>query len=317
MKHLFIVNPVAGNTKGSYDTVEREILRFAGELRDPYEIYVTKGPMDACGKVSQEADACDRLYVYACGGDGTLNECANGAAGRENAAVTHYPCGTGNDFIRMFGGDDMRRFTDLRALADGEVRAIDLIDCNGRFGMNICSVGIDARVGTDVHKYSGIPIIGGSTGYIVSLVVNVIKGVTRKFDVTVQGETLSGDFTLICACNGRFYGGGFNPVPEALPDDGVIEFLIVKAVSRLKVARIINKYANGRYRELEDLITHVRGDAIRISGKREFVVNIDGEAIYTDNLSLKLMPKGLNFIFPLGMEFFNNQNEKTGEIASK
>jgi hypothetical protein len=61
----------------------------------------------------------------------------------------------------------------------------------------------------------------------------------------------------------------------------------------------------------------VRGDAIRISGKREFVVNIDGEAIYTDNLSLKLMPKGLNFIFPLGMEFFNNQNEKTGENASK
>ena len=313
MKHLFIVNPKAGSKKGGRETVEQEILRFAGELDDPYEIYITKGPMDACEKVAAEAEKCDKLYVYACGGDGTLNECANGAAGRANTALTHYPCGTGNDFIRMFGEADTQKFSDLRKLANGTVRAIDLIDCNGRYGINICSVGIDARIGTDVHKYSKIPVIGGATGYIVSLIVNLLKGINCEFTVSTPENTYSGEFALICACNGRFYGGGFNPVPDATPDDGQIEFLIVKGVSRIKLIRIIKKYAKGRYRELADVITHYSGETMQISGGGEFVVNIDGEAIYANNVNLKLVPKGLNFIFPMEMEFFESQIKKTEE----
>ena len=59
-----------------------------------FEIYVTGAPMDAVGKIRDEAGRCADLRVYACGGDGTLNECVNGAAGLPNAAVTHFPCGT-------------------------------------------------------------------------------------------------------------------------------------------------------------------------------------------------------------------------------
>ena len=313
MKHLFIVNPKAGDKKDGGEALVSEIKRFAAELDDPYEVYITTGPMDACEKVAAEADKCDKLHVYACGGDGTLNECANGAAGRANTAITQYPCGTGNDFIRMFGEADMHKFSDLRKLVNGTVRPVDLIDCNGRYGMNICSVGIDARIGTDVHKYSKIPVIGGATGYIVSLIVNLLKGINSEFTVSTSENTYSGEFSLICACNGRFYGGGFNPVPEAMPDDGQIEFLIVKGVSRLKLVRIINKYAKGRYRELEDVITHYRGETMQISGGSEFVVNIDGEAIYASRVSLKLVPAGINFIFPMEMEFFETRSEKTEE----
>ena len=61
--------------------------------------------MDACRKIEQEAAAGQPLRVYACGGDGTLNECVCGAVGCDNVAVTHYPCGTGNDFVRCFGAE--------------------------------------------------------------------------------------------------------------------------------------------------------------------------------------------------------------------
>ena len=61
------------------------------------------------------------MRIYACGGDGTLNEAVAGAAGFGNAAVTHYPMGSGNDFLRMFGPDACR-FYDLRALLDAPQR---------------------------------------------------------------------------------------------------------------------------------------------------------------------------------------------------
>jgi len=308
---LFIINPIAGGKKGRFVETEREIRAFAGTLSDPYEIYITKAPMDACCKVAEDAGLAERLFVYACGGDGTLNECANGAANRGNVAITCYPSGTGNDFLKTFGLGNIEKFRDLKALSRGFVRPLDIIDCSGRYGINICSVGIDARIGADVHKYSSIPIIGGATGYVVSLIVNVIKGVAQNFRISTGEGFQEGGITLACACNGRFYGGGFNPVPEAIPDDGIIEFLIIKAVSRLKVAQIVGKYAKGRYSEFPHLIKHVSGTCMEIEGDREFVVGMDGEAFLSRSVCFKIVPGGVNFIFPVGMEYpFGSKNQE-------
>ena len=102
MKHLFIVNPKAGGKDKSI-AVSRAVRAAFENRTDEYEVYVTKGPMDAPEKIRAEASVCDRLRVYACGGDGTFNECVCGAALLENVAVAPFPTGTGNDFCRMFG----------------------------------------------------------------------------------------------------------------------------------------------------------------------------------------------------------------------
>jgi len=200
-------------------------------------------------------------------------------------------------------------------LSTGTVRELDLIDCNGRYGINICSVGIDARIGTDVHKYSSIPIIGGATGYVVSLIINVIKGVTQKFRVLADEINDTGGtdkivfdkkITLACVCNGRFYGGGFNPVPDALPDDGILDCLVVEPISRLKLAEIVGRYAKGRFSEFPEVFNYIRGNGMEIEGDREFVVNIDGEAMHTKKVSFKLVHKGVNFVFPEKMQYLNS-----------
>jgi len=305
MKHLFIINPIAGGNKESLNEIKHEVESFAKNLTDPYEVYITKAPMEATRKVIQEAESVPTLRVYAIGGDGTLNECANGAANRPNVAITQYANGTGNDFIRTFGQENLGKFRDLDALTSGSVRSLDLIDCNGRYGINICSVGIDARVGRDVHTYSSIPIIGGATGYIIALLVNVLRGVTQRFRITTENEIMEKAVTLACACNGRFYGGGFNPVPDALPDDGIIEYLIINGVSRLQVAKIVGKYAKGQYRKLPNIITHLRGSNLKIEADQEFLVNIDGEIIHAKTIEFKLAKKGVNFIFPKNMRYFD------------
>lgn len=204
MKHLFIVNPVAGG-KDRREYVAEQARRALEGSEDAYEVYVTTAPMDACAKIAAEAASGEELRVYACGGDGTLNECVNGAAGRSNVAVTHFPCGTGNDFIKMFG-EEKARFSDLADLVHGEVRPFDIIECCGRYALNICSVGIDARIGTEVHQYHD--------SYIFSAVANLFKGIAQPLTVRGCGMEYSGGTSLICACNGRFYGGGFNPIPR-------------------------------------------------------------------------------------------------------
>ena len=308
MKHLFIVNPIAGGSDKTEFVSARIAQYFSGREGD-FEIYTTKEPMDACEKIKREAQLCSELRVYACGGDGTLNECVCGAAELPNVAVTCFPTGTGNDYIKMFG-DDKGRFLSIEDLIEGEVRKIDVIRCNERYCLNICSVGIDARIGTEVHKYSKLPVIGGATAYVTSTAVNFIKGIKQELRVVCEGKLYYGEMSLICACNGRYYGGGFNPVPDAVPDDGVIDFLIVKGVSRLTFARLVGAYANGKYADYPQYITHIRGQRMEIESEKEIVVNVDGESLYAKRVVMEMIPAGINFIFPRQMAFFTDSKEE-------
>ena len=263
MRHLFILNPVAGGKKTDKEAVRQKIRAVMAERGESFELYETVGIMDAAEKVKREAIKGDELRVYACGGDGTLSECAQGAA-------------------------------------DGKSEPVDIVDVNGRKCLNIASIGIDARVGLDVHKYSQLPVIGGAGGYVISLLVNVIKGINSHFRVTAEGETLEGEFALICACNGQYYGGGFNPSRIASPEDGLLDILIVKAVSRFTLARLLKVYASGQYATRPDIIKYVSGRHLVVEDDREFSVSLDGEALYTKRAVFRLIPGGVNLIYPKG-----------------
>ena len=310
MKHLFIVNPVAGGKKNKYEETVAGINQIMSEVGGEYEVYITQGPLDACRKIEADAETGEKIRVYACGGDGTFNECINAAACRKNVAVTSYPCGTGNDFIKTFE-DEADLFKNLKALVLGDERPIDVIRCNDRYSVNICSVGIDARIAADVHKYSRIPLIGGATGYVVSLVVNVVKGIGKKMKIKTENKVRDGRFTLACGCNGRYYGGGFNPVPEAMLDDGIIDFLVIKEVSRLRFFNLVFKYAAGRYKEIPEYAEYIPAKYMEIEAEEDIVVNLDGESLIAKNITFEVVDGGINFFYPNKMRFFDTEKRKT------
>ena len=303
MKHLFIVNPVAGGRDKTGEVHALVAAAFSGREAET-EIYVTKAPMDAAEKIRREAASGEELRVYACGGDGTFNECVNGAALLENVAVAPFPTGTGNDFCRMFG-EESALFQDLDALIDGSLHPIDLIDCSGRYSANICSVGIDARIGTDVHTYSKLPLVHGASAYVVSAIVNMFRGISRPMRVRCGDFSAEGKHTLICACNGQYYGGGFHPSLTARLDDGVLDFFIAKKVNIVQFAALIGKYAAGKASEMKRIVTHLQGDELEIFFEKEDVVNVDGEALFTDHVRMKLIPGALRLIVPKGMRYFD------------
>ena len=141
--HLFIINPAAGsrNRTDDYSEVIHKVCR-ARNL--DYEVRVSTAPGE-CTRIAREAaETGEELRLYACGGDGTLNEVVAGAAGYDNAAVTVFSGGSGNDFVKLF--DDPKAFFDLHRLMDADEATFDLIRCNDDIALNICSVGLDARM---------------------------------------------------------------------------------------------------------------------------------------------------------------------------
>ena len=203
MTHLFIINPAAGSRNRTDEY--REKIRDACDKRGlTYQIQISHAPGD-CRKIARAAAETGGKYrIYACGGDGTLNEVVSGAAGFDNVSVTVFSGGSGNDFVKVF--DDPKAFYDLERLLDSQEAVFDLIRINDDVALNICSVGLDARIGTDVGRYKRIPLLQGFRAYAASTVVNVVKGIAEHYTVQINGETVDAEQTMICVCNGRYYG---------------------------------------------------------------------------------------------------------------
>ena len=304
MTHLFIINPAAGSHDRTADYTAKIDAAFANRA-DDYEIMVSAGPGD-CTRIAREAAQTGKEYrIYACGGDGTLNEVVQGAAGYDNVAVTVYSGGSGNDFAKVF--DDPKAFFELERLLDAEEASFDLIKCNGDYSLNICSVGLDARIGTDVANYKRLPFLHGFWAYAASTVVNVIKGIAEHYVVEVGGERIDDEHTFVCICNGRYYGGGFNPVPEADPADGLLDVLVVKKVSRLEVPAIIGKYKDGRYKELTNVARYFRTDRVKIICDKPTTINLDGELRTATVADFEVAGEKLRFFYPKGLVWQNKQ----------
>ena len=300
MKHLFIINPAAGSRDRTQEY--RKKITAACEQRGlDYEIAVSKAPGNCTELARQAAQSGEEYRLYACGGDGTLNEVAAGAAGYENVSVTVFSGGSGNDFVKLF--NETEPFFDLERLLDCEETAFDLIRCNSDISLNICSVGLDARIGTDVSRYKRLPLLQGFRAYAVSTLFNVIKGVAEHYVVKIGDEVIDGKHTLICACNGRYYGGGFNPVPEADPCDGMLDVLLVKKVSRFKVAKVVGKYKNGKYKEFPHLIRHFRTDRLQILCDKPTPINLDGELRMGQQVDISVAKEKLRFFYPKGLTY--------------
>lgn len=312
MKHLFLINPASGK-RGSTNALVRRIHEAFDRRVEDVEIVFTEQRGHAEHLARKACETGEAVRIYACGGDGTLNEVVNGAAGYPNAAVTNVPKGTGNDFLKIFGPKNVNRFTDLVALADGVQAEMDLMDCNGKLGIDIVCAGLDARVADDVDRYKGIPMVTGSGAYVMSLVSNVLfKGIARPMKITVGGQELNQEISIVCICNGRYYGGGFMPVGDAEPDDGVLDMLVVTKVDRRTLARLVGKYAKGEYRDCPDQIYDYHGTEISYSSDREIVTVVDGEVMRGREFTVRLSEKKVNFFYPAELSY----HVKSGTLAA-
>lgn len=300
MRHIFIINPKAGQG----GNVQR-IQTLAEELGRRHHLetlcLLTHASGHATTLARSLAETGEPLRLYACGGDGTINEVANGIAGFANAAMTAIPTGSGNDFLKNFG-PDQEKFHNPELLWDGPITPLDLIDCNGqRCALTLACSGIDARVAADVHKYSGLPLLHGKGAYIASLLVNFFfKGIGSHWTVYLDGVPQTGAYSLATVCNGRYYGGGFLPMQEASMTDGVLNTLIVKQVTRRTFTKFVLPYSKGEYWRFPQYAQSATAREIRIVSDQDIVTCLDGEIFLFRDVTFRLSEKKVNFFAPKG-----------------
>jgi diacylglycerol kinase family enzyme len=121
--------------------------------------------------------------------------------------------------------------------------------------------------------------------------------------VELNGEKIDGQQTMICVCNGRFYGGGFNPVPDADPTDGWLDVLLVKKVSLLQVPGVIGMYKNGRAGELPHLVRRFKVKELTIRCDKPTPINLDGEERIAKEIHISLAKEKLRFFYPKALHW--------------
>ena len=302
MRHILIINPAAGRKNCTAD--------LAGEAKDlarrhgiDMTCILTQRSGHAMETCRRLAETGEELRFYACGGDGTVNEVANGVLGFPNAAMTCIPIGTGNDFMKNFGREMLPKFLDLEQLWDGPQFPLDAIDCNGRVALTIACSGIDAQIADSVHRYGNSPFLRGRGSYLVSVAVNFLfHDIGHRWTVTLDGETVRDNFALVSVCNGRHYGGGSTPVPQARMDDGVLETILVRRVGKLTFARLFPAYSAGDYWKFPDVARVVRSGTVRIQSEERIVTCLDGECFYSQDVTLALSAQKVNFFAPAGCD---------------
>ena len=293
MKHIFIVNPAAGG--GSVPGIVRE--RIGG--RPDCEIYETKGKRDAteyvrsrCAKNPEE-----QLCFVACGGDGTVNEVASGVALNPKACMTVFPLGSGNDFVKAFGGAE--RFLDMEAIMNAVPRPIDILRVGERWAVNAFHFGLDAAVAKTMNDVKPKPFIGGKNAYPTGVAKALICNMRTWCSMEVDGEAFhEGNMLLCTVANGQYVGGSYRCAPRSLCDDGLAEICLVKPVSRLRFLKLMNAYKAGSHLEdprFEGVVIYRRGRVIEVSGKPGFMVSLDGEIVEGTFFRVEVIHGGLQF----------------------
>ena len=303
MKHIFIVNPAAGKGSAAKRIIPKIESYFSTHPDLSWEIYQTKEALDGKAYVESVAKTGEPVRFYACGGDGTLYEVVNGAYKYPNAAVGIIPLGSGNDFARIFGGSE--KLFDIDAQVNGETMPFDLIDAGGHVAINQCSMGLDVEVCAKQAYFKKLPGVGGEFAYTMSLFYCLLRRLNSEFKIIIDDkETYEGTMLFSLCASGRWYGGGYKGAPKAVPNDGLLDFIIVrKTVGRLKLAGLVGKYKRGEHLSW-DFTTFVRGKKMQILSKNPAAVNVDGECDYVTESTFRLLEGALPLIVPDKAAYF-------------
>ena len=302
MKHIFIINPKAGRVD-KVEAITNELIDKGKDI--DYEIYVTKAQGDGAVYTRHylETHPIDEMYrFYACGGDGSLHDVVNGAVGYSNAEVACYASGSGNDFVKNFGGID--KFKRLEDIIAGEAHCIDLLKVADKYCINILNYGFDGEVTFAMQKYKRWPLVSGPMSYNLAVFRCLISKMSTPMKLILDDEVVFDDRGLLCAiANGYCYGGGFYCAPDAVVDDGLIDVCLVKRVSRLKAAGLMKKYKRGEHVDdpnLQHLLIYKKCKKVTIESPRPVAYAIDGETYRHAQVSLEMVPQALNFVVPKG-----------------
>ncbi len=237
------------------------------------------------------------------GGDGTVNEVAQGLVDRPGVELAVIPRGTGCDFVRTYGIP--RRLEDAVAVArDGRVRAIDVgraryrawdgSDAEAYFA-NIASAGMSGAIAKRANETS--KALGGKASYLWATFVVFARWRNDEVQVAVDAERRTGRMHDVVVANGRYFAGGMMICPEAEPDDGLFDVLLIGDLTKRDLLLTLPKTYWGRH------LPHpkaevLRGRTVEVDAAEPLPIELDGEQPGTTPVRFEIVSDALRLRVP-------------------
>ncbi len=314
-KNIFVINPKAGKNNLSMSYIAK-IEATAKTLELDYEIYITKAVGDAREFVSERCKSLDvPTRFYACGGDGTINEVINGAVGSPLARVGVLPLGSGNDYIKAFGGYESEDFLNIPAQIKGEPIDIDLIKVGNRYVANMVNIGFDATVAHNFVKFKTKPSVSGKSAYAISVFYSLVSKISRPMKVTLDDGTEIFDDMLLCSISkGIYCGGQYKTSPRADVSDGFIDVCPIKKISRLQFLKFFDLYKVGAHVTspiLKKYLSYHKCKKVTIECRERLPVCFDGEPSFLEGkTTFEVVPSAVKLILPSQPEKADAEEKK-------
>lgn len=288
----FLVNPVAGRGAGAarLDLLRRLAAEHGAELQ------VSESGEDLGARARGAAsDGVERLVVV--GGDGTMHQAVQGLAGSP-CALGLVPLGSGNDFATALGAPD-----DLTAAVETAltrpVRTMDLGRVSGPAGRRwfdmYCGVGFDSEV---TRRANRVRLLRGPAIYPWAVVKTLFGFRSPAFRIEHDDGVIEERGMFVTVANGPTYGGGMRIAPDARLDDGILDLVFVRQVSKAKLLRVFPKVYSGDHVDLPEVeILRTRRTHIRLD--REMVIHGDGEPLIPVDpagVEVEVVPRALRVV---------------------
>ena len=298
MTHIFIINPEAGESSVADDL--REKLGRIDGLR--YFIFVTrhKGYEFQLVKRIKHFFEGEQLRIYCCGGSGTLRNILSAYGDISDAEFAFYPCGTTNGFL-VNTGIPVSHFRDIEALINGKASETDYIKTNHGIALNTISVGLDADFASELEHHDFLGAVSGGFAFIASAFRTLFVKESHRYDITLDGETITRYTAEALFANGNTLGGVLKISDDSNICDGRASYLIGPKKRTFLAMPFLRALVSKNFdsiRENAECGTSKRFTLRRTDGK-PFAASFDGE-IYHDvsEIEAEVVQRGLHFVMP-------------------
>ena len=236
--------------------------------------------------------------IVCMGGDGTNFHLINGLLATHRAEdlppLGIIPAGSGNSFVRDLGILSPEQA--VRAIANQKTRPVNLLryeSCDERFYfINLMGLGFVTDVAITAERFKWL----NDLSYLIGVARQTICLSCDPMDITIDGQTFSGPFCFVEFCNSRFTGGQMLMAPRARIDDGLMDVVMVRALTRRKLLTSLPKIYTGQHLSMTETL-YVQGKTARISTpKGRKLMLPDGEVLGKSPGTVEVMPQHLNFL---------------------
>ena len=302
MKHIFIVNPYAGNMTFA-NNLRQQLEQLEGFEYFLFNSRYTGNETELTRKVMHFFPN-EPLRIYACGGSGTMRNVLEGVGEDPNVELAFYPCGMTNDFLKVFTQEDRERFYDIEELIHGETILVDSILTNHGRALNTFSCGMDAEIMRYIATQHPVRTVGIQIPYSAYVFRALLRLKKMDLRIRVDGRQLDGFYDELCWGNGCVLGGSLCMPKGFVPNDKLGSYVLVPSKGLLAFVGILINLIRQDHYYIEKHARVGNGKKITIvrADRAEIVADLDGETLIAPGeWTVEMRPESVRFVVPRGV----------------